>query len=94
MPGGRSRYSFVCPNCDALYELVKLEAGPETVDRAIACRSCDAAVVGEGRQVGPEVLPTDLRDRSCAVEPLCNGVNNCFGREQSEKPTETRQVPA
>jgi hypothetical protein len=39
MPSGRS---FVCPNCDALCELVKVEAGLETVDRAVACRSCDA----------------------------------------------------
>jgi hypothetical protein len=39
MPSGKS---FVCPNCDALYELVKVKAGPETVDRAVACRSCGA----------------------------------------------------
>ena len=40
MPGGRPRHSFACPNCNALYELVKVEAGPETVDREMACRSC------------------------------------------------------
>ena len=39
MPGGRPRYSFACPSCDALYELVKVEAGPETVDGEVACRS-------------------------------------------------------
>jgi hypothetical protein len=50
MPDGRSRYSFVCPNCDALYELVKVEAGPETVDRAVACRSCDAPLPGREGQ--------------------------------------------
>ena len=50
MPGSRSRYSFVCPNCDALYELVKMEAGPETVDRAIACRSCGAPLLGREGQ--------------------------------------------
>jgi hypothetical protein len=32
--------TFVCPNCNALYQLVKGEAGPETVDRALTCRSC------------------------------------------------------
>ena len=42
MLGGRPRYSFACPSCDALYELVKVEAGPETVDCEVACRSCGA----------------------------------------------------
>ena len=52
MPGGRSRNSFVCPNCDALYELVKVEAGPETVVREVACRSCAAPLSGmEGNLV-------------------------------------------
>jgi predicted Zn finger-like uncharacterized protein len=32
--------SFHCPNCNALYQVVKSEAGPETVDREITCRSC------------------------------------------------------
>ena len=52
MPGGRPRNSFVCPNCDALYELVKVEAGPETVAREVACRSCKAPLSGmEGKFV-------------------------------------------
>ena len=42
--------SFTCPNCNALYELVKAEAGPETVDRELACRSCGAPLSGmEGK---------------------------------------------
>ena len=32
--------SFHCPNCNALYQVVGVEPGPETVDRAIKCRSC------------------------------------------------------
>jgi hypothetical protein len=39
----KSRMSFHCPYRDALYELVKVEAGPETVDREIACRACGAS---------------------------------------------------
>jgi hypothetical protein len=31
---------FACPNCDAYYQVVKVEAGPETNDRELACRSC------------------------------------------------------
>jgi hypothetical protein len=42
MPGGRppSFNTFTCPNCKALYQLVKVEAGPETVDRALTCLAC------------------------------------------------------
>ena len=32
--------SFYCPNCNALYRVVEVEPGPETVDREITCRSC------------------------------------------------------
>jgi predicted RNA-binding Zn-ribbon protein involved in translation (DUF1610 family) len=42
MPSGRTtgfnRYN--CPNCDALYDVVKVEAGPETTIRQLTCRSC------------------------------------------------------
>ena len=31
---------FKCPHCDALYQVVKAEAGPETIDGDIACRVC------------------------------------------------------
>jgi hypothetical protein len=32
---------FNCPNCNALYEVVKVEPGPETTaDREITCRVC------------------------------------------------------
>ena len=31
---------FVCPNCGAGYQVVRAEAGPETMDRGITCRSC------------------------------------------------------
>jgi hypothetical protein len=34
------RQLFNCPHCDALYQVVKVEAGPETVDRQLTCRSC------------------------------------------------------
>ena len=44
---------FRCPNCGALYQVVKVEAGPETVDRQINCRTCGALLVG---REGPFVL--------------------------------------
>jgi len=40
----RGRFdTFTCPNCNALYQVVKVEAGPETGNR-VACRACSAPV--------------------------------------------------
>ena len=33
---------FNCPNCNALYRLIKVEAGPEAIFREMACRACGA----------------------------------------------------
>ena len=33
---------FHCPNCNALYQIVKVEASPETVGRQVSCRPCGA----------------------------------------------------
>lgn len=35
------RTLFTCPNCNALYQVVQQEAGPETIDREVTCRACD-----------------------------------------------------
>jgi hypothetical protein len=44
--------SFTCPNCQALYYIVKVEAGPETDSREIVCRACGGPLVGrEGKFV-------------------------------------------
>ena len=32
--------TFKCPHCDALYQVVKAEAGSEAVNGDIACRAC------------------------------------------------------
>ena len=32
--------SFTCPNCVALYRLVKVEVGPGNNDQPLTCRSC------------------------------------------------------
>jgi hypothetical protein len=37
---------FTCPNCKALYQVVKVEAGPETDNREITCRVCGAQLAG------------------------------------------------
>jgi hypothetical protein len=52
MAGSPSFKSFTCPNCNALYQVVKVEAGPETNDRAITCRLCGVPLAGrEGKFV-------------------------------------------
>ncbi len=43
---------FDCPNCGAIYRVIRAEAGPETMDREISCRSCGGPLRGrEGRFV-------------------------------------------
>ena len=43
---------FTCPNCGAFYQVVKVEAGPETDNREIACRACGGPLLGrEGKFV-------------------------------------------
>ena len=39
MAGGRPP-RFTCPNCQALYDVVKVEAGPETTLQEVTCLSC------------------------------------------------------
>jgi hypothetical protein len=36
----KNKTTFTCPNCNALYQIVRQEAGPETVNREITCRAC------------------------------------------------------
>jgi hypothetical protein len=38
-----SGHSFTCPNCNALYRLVRQEAGPETINREVTCRAWTSA---------------------------------------------------
>ena len=43
---------FTCPNCGAFYQVVEVEAGPETDNREIKCRACGGPLVGrEGKFV-------------------------------------------
>ena len=49
MAGG---ISFTCANCQALYHVVKAEAGPETTGAEVTCRACRAPFAGrEGKFV-------------------------------------------
>jgi DNA-directed RNA polymerase subunit RPC12/RpoP len=41
---------FKCVDCNALYQLIKVEAGPETVDRELNCRVCGATLLARRGQ--------------------------------------------
>jgi hypothetical protein len=54
MSGGRppAYISSTCPNCQALYHIVKVEAGPETVFQDMPCQVCGQTLAGrEGKFV-------------------------------------------
>ena len=59
MAGGRppSFISFTCAHCQALYHVVKVEAGPETTEAEVTCRACGAPLPGrEGTaDIGVEI---------------------------------------
>jgi hypothetical protein len=42
--GGGMEPSFNCLHCDALYHVVRGEAGPETVYREITCLACGGSL--------------------------------------------------
>ena len=37
---------FKCPNCEALYHIVKVEAGPEPAGSEMTCRACGGPLHG------------------------------------------------
>ena len=42
--------TFNCPSCDALYQVVKAEAGPETAFADVSCRVCGEPLAGRKDQ--------------------------------------------
>jgi hypothetical protein len=44
---------FNCPQCGALYKLIRVEAPPSSDEREITCRNCGAVL--QGRE-GPYIL--------------------------------------
>src|SRR5262249_12503577 len=53
---------YTCPNCNAFYQLVKVEAGPETGDREITCRACGVPLVGREGKFERALHLSDLAD--------------------------------
>ena len=59
-PGCVMGNMFNCPNCEARYHLVKVEAGPESKDREITCRACGGPLAPRD---GPYVLKYFLLEK-------------------------------
>jgi transcription elongation factor Elf1 len=51
---------FRCPNCEARYHLVKVEADPQNKVRAITCRACGGPL---SAQEGKYILKYFLLDK-------------------------------
>jgi hypothetical protein len=50
MPNPNAPPFFRCPNCNALYQVVRANAGPETVDLEAACGLCGGALAAREGQ--------------------------------------------
>jgi hypothetical protein len=50
MPDPNAVPLFRCKSCFALYQVVKAQAGPETVDLEIACRVCSEPLLAREGQ--------------------------------------------
>jgi hypothetical protein len=50
--GGRimSKGTVNCSHCNALYQVIRAEAGPETTERDVACRVCDGPLAAREGQ--------------------------------------------
>jgi hypothetical protein len=62
---------FNCPNCDALYKLVRMDAPPSSKEREITCRRCGAPLRGrEGAFILKFFLVKNATRRDRESEPL------------------------
>jgi hypothetical protein len=50
MPDPNAVPLFRCKSCFALYQVVKAQAGPETVELEVACRVCNGPLVAREGQ--------------------------------------------
>jgi hypothetical protein len=73
---------FTCPNCRALYQIVKAKAGPETVFQEAPCCVCGEAIVG---REGTLCLNTICCERRRALD---------HGGAQVKKPQPDRMAGA
>ena len=61
---------FKCPNCDALYQIVQVEAGQKSADREITCSACGGPIPGRD---GKFVMKYFLLRKAAASESAKGG---------------------
>jgi hypothetical protein len=65
---GRPKFPmFTCPNCKALYQVVKVEAGLETEDREITCRVCGGPFLGREGKFVLKVFPLEKSSQNTSA---------------------------
>ena len=73
---GAATVHFKCPHCDALYQVVKAEAGPETsIDGEIPCRICGGPLAARD---GEFVLKYFLLRKAGRQQAWGKGVRPCM----------------
>ena len=62
MPDPNSVPLFRCKSCFALYQVVKTQAGPETVDPQIACRVCNGPLAAREGHLAQDHVGYECRE--------------------------------
>jgi hypothetical protein len=66
--------TFTCPNCGALYQIIKVEAGPESDSREIVCLVCGGPLAArEGEFVLKYFLQSYLPIQPAMALPISSG---------------------
>jgi hypothetical protein len=69
---------FNCQNCNALYHLIKVEAGPETIDRKLNCQACGAPLPARDGQFVLPLAETEPAQEEVAAINAWGGVSQRF----------------
>jgi NAD-dependent SIR2 family protein deacetylase len=62
--------TFTCPKCNALYQMIRVEEGPENTEREVTCHSCGAPLSGREGQFALKYFllwPTERKMRRPAT---------------------------
>jgi hypothetical protein len=75
----RTKYSgsfktFTCPNCKALYQMIRVEEGPEITEREIACHSCGAPLSGREGSSPSNISFCGPQNARCDALPIRNNI--------------------
>ena len=84
--------SFLCPNCSALYRVVEVEVGPDTVDLEITCRNCGAPLASRKGNFHPQVFSGAYARAYSQTETTCAVRTNNRQRPDAEEKVPKDQI--